>query len=83
MFCLLYIILNIIVVFLFKVYLLGIIIFYIVVGFSLRICFLNDCMLLKVEEIVKNLEYFLIVYLNIWFIILYSLIYFNELFVFF
>lgn len=79
--CLLYTILNTIVAFLFKVYLLGIIIFHTAVGFSSRICFSNDCMSLKAEEIAKNSEHFLTAYLNIWSITLYSLIHLNELFV--
>lgn len=79
--CLLYKILNTIVAFLFKVYLLGIIIFHTAVGFSSRILFTNDCMSLKAEEIAENSEHFSTAYLNIWSNTVYSSIYLNELFV--
>lgn len=79
--CLIYEILNTIVTILFKVYLLGIIIFQTAVDFTLRFFFSNDCMSLKAKEIVKYSEHFLTAYVNIWSITLYSLLNPNELFV--
>lgn len=80
--CLLYKILNTIVAFLFKVYLLSIIIFHTELVLAQEFFFFtNDCMSLNAEEIAKNSEHFSTAYLNIWSITLYSLIHLNELFV--